>query len=126
MTLLLLQLRLPPLQWLGDAVADQGTAPQVPTTVKGNFTGTLAGAAATVAVGFLAQAGYLATAAAFIGVPEATVSILAMAVIGGAFNYGVTHVAVMQNLNTLYKSLPTTYAEYPDPKGLEGRSSEDN
>ena len=101
-------------------MAIQNPPVDIPTTVKGNLSGTLAGVAATVAVGFLSNAGYLAAAAAATGLPVATLSVLAMAVVGGVFNYSVTHVAAIKSLNDLYAALPTTYAEYPKDK-LEGR-----
>lgn len=99
-------------------MANLNTAP--PASVPGNLSGTLAGVAATVAVGFLSNAGYLAIAATATGLPIATISILAMAIVGGAVNYGVTHVAAIKSLNDLYAALPTTYAEYPGDK-IEGR-----
>ena len=89
-----------------------------PATVPGNLSGTLAGVAATVAVGFLSNAGYLAIAATALGVPEATIGVVAMAVVGGAANYAVTHVAAIKTLNDLYAELPKTYAEYPGDKPL--------
>jgi len=89
----------------------QNPAPYV--AVPGNLAGSLAGAAASVAVGFLVHAGYLATAAAFMGCPEAAVSGLAMALVGAAVNYGITHVTAIKSLNDLYAMIPTTYAEYP-------------
>lgn len=97
-------------------MVNNNPAVKAPVTVKGNLSGTLAGVAATFAVGALAHAGYLATAAAFLGQPEATVSLLAMAVIGGIVNYGVTHVAAMKQLNDLYDALPTikTYSAPSD------------
>lgn len=89
--------------------------PVVPTvaTVPGNLSGSLAGAAATVAVGWLASAGYLAAVAAFVGLPVDAVAVAAMAVVGGIFNYGVTHIAAIKSLNALYAALPKSYAEYP-------------
>jgi hypothetical protein len=81
-----------------------------------NLKGTLAGVAATFAVGFLSNAGYLSIAATALGIPEATIGVVAMAVIGGAVNFGVTHIALIKSINDLYGALPTMYAEYPgDP-----------
>jgi len=99
------------------------TANSAPTTVPGNLSGTLAGAAATMAVGFLSSAGYLTIAATAIGVPEATISVLAMAIVGGIVNYGVSHVTGIKSLNDLYKALPTTYAQYPAEKATEGTTT---
>ena len=91
------------------------TVPTPNPTVPANLAGTLAGVAATMAVGFLTHAGYLALAAAAIGVPEATMSVVAMAVIGGAVNFGVTHIATLKTIDNIYQAIPTihTYAEYP-------------
>ena len=96
---------------------NQNPALGVPTTVSGNLSGTLAGAAATLAVGALEHAGYLTAAAAFCGLPEATVGLLAMAVVGGMANYAVTHYAGLATLNKLYAALPQTYSaptDYPE------------
>lgn len=82
-------------------------------TVPGNLNGTLAGVAATVAVGMMSNAGYLAIAASATGLPVATISILAMAVVGGIVNYGVTHFSAFKTMNNLYSALPNTYSEYP-------------
>ena len=84
-----------------------------PATVPGNLTGTLAGVAASLVVGALAHAGYLAAAAAFLGQPEGSVGIMAMALVGGLVNYGVAHIAGMKSINALYASLPTLTADYP-------------
>lgn len=86
-----------------------------------NLKGTLAGVAATFAVGYLSNAGYLLIAATALGVPEATIGVIAMAIIGGAVNFGVTHVASIKSLNDLYNDLPTTYSapsDYPADKLL--------
>lgn len=88
--------------------------PKVP--VSGNFAGTLAGVVATVGVGFLTKYGLCTAAATFLGLPEATVSLLAMAVIGGAVNYAVTHFAQVKKLSELYEALPSIYPEYQKPK----------
>jgi len=85
----------------------------VPTQVPGNLNGTLAGVAATIAVGILSKAGYITTIAVAIGQPEASVSILAMALIGGLVNYGVTHFSAIKKLNDIYAEIPQIYAEYP-------------
>lgn len=89
---------------------------RVKNTVSGNMQGTLAGVAATVAVGLLSQAGYLTIACAAIGLPEATVSLMAMAIVGGIANYAVTHIAAVKTLNDLYAALPETVDTYPSDK----------
>ena len=99
-------------------MANSGSNP--PTTVAGNLQGTLAGFVATIAVGAISHAGYLAIAASFLGVPEATLCVVAMAVIGGAANYAVTHYAGLKSYADLYAAIPTTYQEYPSEKSTEG------
>ena len=101
-------------------MANNDSAP--PVTVPGNLSGTLAGVAATVAVGFLSHAGYLALAATATGLPVATLSVVTMAVVGGIVNYGVSHFAGIKRVNDLYNMLPEikTYQEYPGDK-ITGR-----
>ncbi len=79
-------------------------ASNAPTTSP-NLKGTLAGVAATLAVGLLSNAGYLSIIAASTGLPEASIGILAMAIVGGIVNYGVTHIAAVKKLNDLYDNL---------------------
>ena len=98
-------------------------AQSAPLTVPGNLLGTLAGVAASLAVGALSHAGYLATAALAVGMPEATMTAIAMAIVGGVVNYGVTHVAAIKSLNDLYAMLPNTYAEYPADKNAPAGSA---
>ena len=87
-----------------------------PTTVPGNMAGTLAGAAATLAVGWLTNAGYLAIIASATGLPVASIGIVAMTIIGGAVNYGVSHYAGIKKINDLYDMIPTikTYSSPSD------------
>jgi len=94
--------------------------PAQPSLSGANFAGTLAGAIATMAVGAITHAGYTAAAAGFLCVPEATVSIVAMAVIGGAANYAVTHFASLKTLNDFYNMIPNIKT-YPDYRGLGDR-----
>lgn len=90
------------------------TAP--PVTVPGNLSGTLAGAVAALAVGWLAHAGYLAAAAAFLGQPEATMGLLATVIVGAGVNWAATQFAGIKRVQDIYAALPSTYAEYPADK----------
>ena len=93
-----------------------------PKVVPGNISGSLAGVLSTIVIGYLAKAGYLAAAAAFLGQPVATLSVVTMAVVGGIVNYGVSHFAGIKRVNDLYNMLPEikTYQEYPGDK-ITGR-----
>jgi len=96
--------------------------------VSGNFRGTFAGAVAVIATGFLAKNGFFSLCAEYfcgdgagqlIGCHDAewTLAILAMALIGGAVNYAVTHFAQVAKLKELYDMLPEVKAEY-DKTGM--------
>lgn len=93
---------------------------KAPSTVPGNDKGTLAGAVATLAVGLLTNSGYLSTVAVALGMSEATLSILAMTVVGAVANYLITHVSGIKSYADLYAALPSVYAEYPETKKPSG------
>ena len=94
--------------------------PTATTPSNSNLQGGLAGLVASMAVGFLSHAGYLAIAASAIGVPEATMVIVVTGVIGALANVAVTHVAELHSVDSLVKALPTTYAEYPSEGAVPG------
>ncbi len=86
-----------------------------------NIVGGLAGIVAAVGVGLLTKAGYLALAATAVGVPEATMAVVATGVIGMAVNVGVTHIAELKNADDIVKeiqaNIPNTYSsptDYPN------------
>ena len=95
--------------------------PALPATVPGNLSGTLAGAAATLAVGWLASAGYLSIIATALGLPEAAVGTFTVAVVGAGVNYAVTHFSGVKAVQDFYNMIPSTYAEYP-PQPSAGAS----
>ena len=103
-------------------MATQISSSNAPNIAGGNLTGTLAGAVTTVGVGFLAKAGYLAVAATFLGLPEATVGVVAMTVMGGLVNYGVTHFAQIKNLNDFYNALPSSTPDYSIAKNAGNKT----
>ena len=88
-----------------------------PTTPSSaNLTGGIAGLVASLAVGALTHAGYLAIAAAAIGVPEATLVVVATGIVGMAANVAVTHVAELKNADNVIKALQSvkTYSSPSD------------
>jgi len=91
--------------------------------VAGNFNGTLAGAAATVAAGYLLKTGIITKTATFFctdtsmcGEIESALFLLALAGVGGVVNYAVTRFSQVKKLEQLYNMLPSTYREYPNEK----------
>lgn len=86
-------------------------------TVPGNASGSLAAGVASIVVGYLAKAGYIAAIAGAVGLPEASIIALIGGLIVAGVSYGVTHIAAIKSVNELYSAVPHTYAEYPnDPK----------
>lgn len=80
-----------------------------------NTVGTAGGLLAALAVGLLAKAGYIAILAAAIGMPEATVTTMAVTGIGLLANYAVTHWAEAKNLNDLLASYwPVVQRSFPN------------
>lgn len=92
------------------------------TNIKGGLAEGLVGIVTTLAVGGLTKAGYVAVAASFLGVPEASIIAAAATLIGVLVNVGVTHIAELREADDFIKAfhamLPTTYAEYPEGKRL--------
>ena len=91
--------------------------------VSGNLRGTLAGAAATVASGYLLKSGIITNVAQYFcagtemcGQVESALFLLALAGVGGIVNYAVTHFSQVKKLEELYQMLPSVYQEYPEDK----------
>lgn len=94
--------------------------------VGGNFKGTFSGFVAMVVVGSLYKHGVIGKLAAFFCVAEdpaaflacsdaeSYLSILALAGVGSAVNYFVTHYEQVKKLKELWGLLPNTYSEYPE------------
>lgn len=79
-----------------------------------NTVGTLASLVAGVAASLLAKAGYLATAATFLGLPEAQLSMAVITLVTAGVNYGVTHFAEVKNLNDMVAAWwPQAIGSYP-------------
>lgn len=82
--------------------------------LPGNLQGTLAGAVATMASGYLLKIGAITKLAAYFcdGTSscqqiENAIFLLAIAIIGGAVNYAVTHSAQAKRLAELYDMIPS-------------------
>jgi hypothetical protein len=93
---------------------------EVPST--SNLQGGLAGLAATLAVGFLTHAGYIAIAAAAVGIPEASMAVVATGIIATIAKVAVSHIAELKEADGLIKSVqdlvPNTYSapsDFPNP-----------
>ena len=88
-------------------------SPAVPSS--SNIQGGIAGLATTLIVGALTHYGYLAIAASAVGLPEATLAVVAAGVIGTVANVAITHVAELKNADAILKSLQSIQItqEYP-------------
>jgi len=94
------------------------------TPSKSNVAGSLAGLVSGLAVSYLASAGYLAAAAAAVGIPEAMLATVAGVIVASVVNFGVTHVSELKLADSFLASLPKVYAQPSDfPSGKNGASA---
>ena len=103
----------------------------LPTTTNpssSNLQGGLAGLAATLAIGYLTQAGYLATIAVTIGIPQATLAVVLTGIIGAIANVAITHIAELRNINNLVAEVQQlkSYQQYPNDPTSSGTTSNVN
>jgi hypothetical protein len=92
--------------------------PAIPS--NSNLQGGIAGLVASLAVGFLTHAGYVAVAAAAIGCPEATIAVVATGIIGMGANVLITHIAELKNMDEFVKQLQELKAVDSFPAGRNG------
>lgn len=104
------------LLWLLHKVLNMGAVatPAVPSS--SNIKGGLAGLAATLAVGYLTHAGYLAIAASFLALPVPTVAVAITGIIGTLANVAITHISELKTADAILKSIQSIKVEYNYPE----------